>query len=143
MNLPLFLLRQDLPLSSPTNESLPSSSSRTYVLRVEIPPIEININQGSQNQSAVLKLLTDIATSILNLKETTMATLADIQAAVAAENSVVQSAVTLLQGLKAQLDAAIASNDPAALAQLSSDIQAQTAALSAAVAANTPAAPAA
>ena len=71
-----------------------------------------------------------------------MSALSDLQAAVAAEDAVIASAVTLLGGLKAQLDAAIASGDPAALVALSTDIGTQTAALSAAVAANTPAAPA-
>lgn len=53
------------------------------------------------------------------------------------------TAVTLLQGLKMQLDAAIASNDPAKLEALSQQLGASTAALSAAITANTPAAPAA
>lgn len=71
-----------------------------------------------------------------------MATLADVQAKVTAEGTVVDSAVVLLKGLKDQLDAAIASNDPAALQALSDSIGSQTDSLAAAVAANTPVAPA-
>lgn len=72
--------------------------------------------------------------------ETIMATLADVQAKVAAEGTVVDSAVVLLKGLKDQLDAAIASNDPAALQALSDSIGSQTDTLATAVATNTPAA---
>ena len=67
-----------------------------------------------------------------------MAALDDLKAAVAAEDTVVDSAVTLLKGLKDALDAAIAAGDPAALTALSADIGAKTKALSDAVAANTP-----
>jgi beta-phosphoglucomutase-like phosphatase (HAD superfamily) len=77
---------------------------------------------------------------ILDNQRKIMSALTDLQAAVAAENTVIASAITLLNGLKAQLDAAIASGDPAALTALSADIAGQTAALAAAVTANTPAA---
>ena len=66
--------------------------------------------------------------------------LTDLQAAVKAEDTVIGSAVTLINGFAAQL--AAAGTDPAALQALHDDIVAQTATLSAAVAANTPAAPA-
>lgn len=79
---------------------------------------------------------------ILEKENLIMAALDDLKAAVAAEDTVVDSAVTLLKGLKDALDAAIASGDPAALTALSADISAKTKALSDAVAANTPAAPA-
>lgn len=80
-------------------------------------------------------------TRINHRLEHIMTALSDLQAAVAAEDTVIASAITLLNGLKAQLDAAIASGNPAALAQLSADIGAQTQAMSDAVANNTPAAP--
>lgn len=51
------------------------------------------------------------------------------------------SAITLLQGLKAQLDAAIASGDPAAVQAVADNLGAETDKLAAAVAANTPSAP--
>lgn len=62
--------------------------------------------------------------------------LAKLQADVTAETTVNQSAITLLQGLKAQLDAA--GTDPTALAALSASLEANTQALSDAVTANTP-----
>lgn len=80
------------------------------------------------------------AKRILKNQELIMAALDDLAAAVAAEDTVIDSAVTLLNGLKAALDAA--GTDPAKLAALSADITAKTAALSTAVSANTPAAPA-
>lgn len=69
----------------------------------------------------------------------TMADLTKLQADVTAENTVIDSAITLLTGLNAALKAA--GTDPAALAALSSEIEAKTTALSAAVLANTPASP--
>lgn len=65
--------------------------------------------------------------------------LADLQAAVAAEDTVIDSAVTLIQGIPDLI--AAAGTDPAALAALSADINTKAQALGAAVAANTPAAP--
>ena len=69
-----------------------------------------------------------------------MAAIDDLAAAVAKEDTVIQSAITLIQGIPALI--AAAGVDPVKLAALQTDITAQTAALSAAVAANTPAAPA-
>lgn len=65
-----------------------------------------------------------------------------LTAQVAANNAVVESALTLIQGLKAQLDAAIAAGDPAQLQALSDSLAAEDSKLAAAVAANTPATPA-
>jgi len=71
-----------------------------------------------------------------------MSALSDLQAAVAQETTVSQSAITLLQGLKAQLDALIAAgNDDPALAALTAQLSTDTSALAAAVSANTPASP--
>lgn len=67
-----------------------------------------------------------------------MTALEQLQADVTAEDTVIGSAITLLNGLYAQLQAA--GTDPVALAALSTDIQAKTQALAAAVTANTPAA---
>lgn len=68
----------------------------------------------------------------------------DLQASVAADTTVEQSAITLLQGLSAQLTAALAAaanGDSAALPALKAQIDANAAALAAAITANTPAAP--
>lgn len=78
-------------------------------------------------------------------KETIMAqTLADLQAAVAAETTIDASAVTLLGGLSAQIAALkSAGTDPAtaaAIDALATQVTTDTSSLSAAVTANTPAA---
>lgn len=76
-------------------------------------------------------------------KETqTVTAVDDLTAAVAAENTVIDSAITLLNQLTAAISAANAIS-PAAVEAVVTDIQTKTSALSAAVAANTPAAPAA
>lgn len=79
--------------------------------------------------------------SLFRILEFIMQQLIDLQAQVAATNTIEASAVVLLQGLKTQLDAAIASNDPAALTALSDSLGTSNAALAAAITANTPAAP--
>lgn len=66
----------------------------------------------------------------------TMTALTDLQAAVAAEDTVIASAVTLLNGIPALILAA--GTDPAALTALATDIQTNTAALAAAVITGTP-----
>lgn len=63
-----------------------------------------------------------------------MSALDDLTAAVAAEDSVIDSAVVLINGFAAQL--AAAGTDPVKLKALQDDITAKTASLSAAVAAN-------
>lgn len=70
-----------------------------------------------------------------------MDTLKELQDAVTKNSSVEASAIELLNGLKAKLDAA--GTDPVALKALSDQLGSNTAALAAAVVANTPAAPAA
>jgi len=73
-------------------------------------------------------------------ENTLMATLDDVQADVTAQTTVVASAVTLLQGLSAQLAAAIASGDLTKIQAIKDGIDANTTTLANAVAANTPAA---
>jgi hypothetical protein len=65
----------------------------------------------------------------------------DLMAQVASNESIEQSAITLIQGIAAQLEAA--GTDPAKLAGLSASLKTSADALSAAVIANTPAVPAA
>jgi hypothetical protein len=79
--------------------------------------------------------------AIIKNQETEMAAIDDLQAAVAAEDTVIDSAITLIQGIPALI--AAAGTDQAKLTALQADITAKSAALAAAVAANTPAAPAA
>ena len=83
--------------------------------------------------------------AIYQLELKTMTALTDLQAKVAANTTVVASAVTLIQGLKSSLDAAIKANaggdNGAALAALSTSLDSTDTALAAAITANTPAAP--
>lgn len=77
--------------------------------------------------------------SLINKKlEIIMAAIDDLQTAVAAEDTVIDSAITLIQGIPALI--AAAGVDPAKLTALQADITNKSAALAAAVAANTPAA---
>jgi hypothetical protein len=75
---------------------------------------------------------------IIDNQETIMAAIDDLQAAVAAEDTVIDSAITLIQGIPALI--AAAGVDPAKLTALQADITAKSTALAQAVAANTPAA---
>lgn len=72
---------------------------------------------------------------ILKNQELIMATLADLQVAVTAEDTVIDSAITLIQGLAAQV--AALTPDQAAIDALAADIKAKSDNLAAAVAANT------
>ena len=66
--------------------------------------------------------------------------LATLTAAVAANATVADSAIVLLEGLKARLDDAIASGDAEVLRTLSEQLGTETVKLAAAVTANTPSA---
>lgn len=66
-----------------------------------------------------------------------MATLQDVQNAVANQSSVEDSVITLLNGINQQLKDAMAKNDPAALDAVVASITANTTKLSEAVSANT------
>lgn len=93
-----------------------------------------------ETQIAALHNLVATNFLILNKKvDQIMSALTDLQASVAAEDTVIASVVTLLQGLSAAL--AAAGTDPAALAALKADIDTQTQTMAAAVTANTPASP--
>ena len=81
--------------------------------------------------------LRDIAEFILEWSFQVNQDLANLQAAVAAEDTVIQSAVTLINGIAQRI--ADAGTDPVALQALTADVQAQASALAAAVTANTPA----
>lgn len=76
---------------------------------------------------------------IIRQQETNIMDLNELQTAVAAEDTVIDSAILLIQGIPALI--AAAGTDPQKLAQLQADIVGKTASLAAAVA-NVPAAPA-
>jgi len=75
---------------------------------------------------------------MLNQQETIMSALDDLQTAVAAEDTVIDSAITLINGIPALI--AAAGVDPAKLTALQADITAKSKALADAVTANTSAA---
>jgi hypothetical protein len=85
-----------------------------------------------------LDVLENKSDLMLRNQEAIMAAIDDLQAAVTAEDTVIDSAITLIQGIPALI--AAAGVDPAKLAALQSDITAKSQALASAVAANTPAA---
>ena len=85
----------------------------------------------------VQELKQQVLAKLEEMKGEIMAAIDDVQAKVEAQTTVIGSAVTLLNQLKALLDAA--GTDPIKLAALSSLIGNNTDALSTAVVANTPA----
>lgn len=94
--------------------------------------IEKRIARIEFNTEAILRLLA----LNFHFQGKIMQALDALQAAVAAEDTVIDSAVALINGIPAL----IAGVDPAALAALQADITAKATALAAAVTANTPAA---
>lgn len=99
--------------------------------------LTIDVNIHSPDTARKLDL---ILAALMRMEITIMATLKDIQDAVASETTVVDSVVTLLTQLHDQLAAAIASNDPVALQAVVDSITAQKQRLADAVVQNTPAA---
>jgi len=98
--------------------------------------------QVIDNQRVLLGMLNQTNTllnQVLAQEKTIVATLADVQAAVTAEDTVIDSAVTLIQGLAAQIKALPANQ--AAIDALAADVTAKAKVLADAVVANTPAAP--
>jgi len=84
-----------------------------------------------------LDLVLRLLVHIINKENYLMATIQDVSAAVAAESTVDDSIIVLLNGIVQQLKDAQASNDPAALDVVVANIQANTAKIQAAVTANT------
>lgn len=84
-------------------------------------------------------MITEAFRSVNRKLNRIMAQMDDLRAIVERDSEVTTSAVALLQGLKAQLDDAIAAGDPAAFKELSARLGSNTQALADAVAANTPA----
>jgi hypothetical protein len=87
---------------------------------------------AEREHSGILKILA----TILENQHTMTAELQTLTDAVAASKTVSESAITLLQGIAAQLVAL--KDNPAAIAALATDLNNETAAMSAAITANTP-----
>jgi ABC-type transporter Mla subunit MlaD len=86
-----------------------------------------------------LEHIHSLLNALLDQGKTIMATLADLQTAVTAEDTVIDSAITLIKGLAAQI--AALPPDQAAIDALAADVKGTSDALAAAVAANTGGAP--
>jgi len=96
-----------------------------------------NLNHINNKLDLVLTLLIHI----IHKENHIMATIQDVSAAVAAESSVDDSIITLLNSIVQQLKDAQASNDPAALDVVIAGITANTKKIQDAVTANTPVTP--
>jgi hypothetical protein len=106
---------------------------------VHVDEVHIHIhNDPAATEDPRIKQILALLTALTKGVRTMAANLDDLTSEVERNTSVDQSAITLLEGLKAQLDAA--GTDPAALQALKDSLAASSDALAAAVAANTPAA---
>jgi hypothetical protein len=93
----------------------------------------LTLDQGVLSRLDKIEYKLDL---IISNQEAIMAAIDDLATAVAAEDTVIASAVVLLQGIPGLISAA--GVDPAKLAALQTDIQNQTANLAAAVLVGTP-----
>jgi len=97
--------------------------------------IQLDDSETNQKLDKIIQML-----GIIQRKEDTMSAELDaLTVQVAANTTVEQSAITLIQGLATQI--AALKNDPAAITALSASLKNSADALAAAITANTPAAP--
>jgi len=102
---------------------------------LNVDKLEIHTHLDDVKQDEIIDLLRQIKQQ----GETMAGEVAKLEQDVADQTTVIQSAITLLQNIKALLDAA--GTDPAKLAALSAAIETNSANLAAAVVANTPGSP--
>lgn len=102
--------------------------------------VNIHIWNHDEGGERKLDLIVQLLRAVLAQGAKMSQELDDLTAEVAAETTVEQSAITLLNGLAAQL--AAAGTDPVKLKALTASIKSSSDSLAAAVVANTPAAPA-
>lgn len=118
-------------------------TDRTVFVVPERIDVHVHIH-GDNAPSEIITRLNQILSRlgvITQMEEMQMATVQDIQAAVADETTVVGSAVTLLDLIHQQLTDALASNDPAAVQAVLDNLASNRQALADAVSRNTDAAP--
>lgn len=92
---------------------------------------------GGESETAISTLLRLLTEKVNQMA----ATLDDVKAAVTAQGTVIQSAITLLTDLKTKLDQAIASGDMNKVQEIATALESQRQQLADAVVANTPAQP--
>lgn len=100
--------------------------------------MELHIHIHHHNEDKKLDAVLSKLNTLISKTTIIMTDLSELEAAVAKDTAVDQSAITLLNGLKAALDAA--GTDPVKLKALSDQLGSNSDALAAAVVANTPAA---
>jgi len=102
--------------------------------------IDIYLHNGDDELKGRLVQIQSSLEALLKRSGAMAGELKALQDRVTEVTTVEQSAITLIQGLKQQLDAAIASGDPAALQALSDQLGTSDATLAKAITDNTPAA---
>jgi hypothetical protein len=100
-------------------------------------PIHLHIHLEPTPPDPLIAEIHSMVTALTQGAQEMASDLSELTAQVEANSTVDQSAITLLNGLKAQLDAA--GTDPAALQALSAQLASSSQALADAVSANTPA----
>lgn len=101
--------------------------------------IDLNVYFHSTAEDIILSKLVELLNVVTKQGKHMAQDLTNLATKVSANSDVIDSAVTLLNGIKAKLDEAIAANDPAALQALSDALAADTQELADAVVKNTPA----
>jgi hypothetical protein len=102
----------------------------------------LHLHWGGVSSADVESALTRALAPITERLNQMATILEDLVREVAETRTVTGSAIALIQGLKAALDAAVAANDMTAVAAAVAELDAGQAELAAAITANTPAAPA-
>jgi hypothetical protein len=103
--------------------------------------IDVYIHGPTSHIESSLSRIEQLLHTIITKEDAMAGELATLQASVTKIDTVVDSAIALITGIKQALDDAIAAGNPAALTALSTDLGAKADALAAAVAANTPTPP--
>jgi len=110
---------------------------RSAVLTEKVSKLTETLNLTSMHVTAIRRLTVQILVRNAREGEQIMATLADIENAVRNEKTVEDSMVVLLQSIAGQLQAAIASNDPARIQAIVDQLNTNTQTMTEAVLANT------
>jgi enamine deaminase RidA (YjgF/YER057c/UK114 family) len=128
-----------MPLSDSSGEPPPSpvvirgGSTVTITIQIKVLPEDGSVEAGSG--------ITDSLNQISEKVDQIMPTMQELRDAVQRNTAVDDSVLAMVQGIVQQLKDAQAANDPTAIAELISALDANTQKMSDAVTANTPAAP--